>query len=742
MKTQRRMGLNKVNYFLKFSIILLLLFAIIPSAGVYGFSSISSDSGVTRSRAYTFTIEFREAETTIEPNEEGSVNVVLYNTGNSDDYTLKFVDLHADWSAYFDSGSGLTEKLSVHLDENKNKNIFIYVTAPKSGKITLKVSCTSTTSSEEKIAEMLLEAKKVISISLKDTNNVHNVEAGKSTGFNLEVRNFLDTNELVDFSIQGNPNIKYQTIPDDEKWSVWLDNNSMIIPSNDSANLILTVIAPNSGIPGNSISVFVLASPESTSQEFRSPDLVVRIPEIYNITYTLKQNTPLILPNSTINYTLKLFNVGNIDDIISLRIHENVNNWNVYFFHEDNFFNPSIDSVEIKVNEFSEFLVQIYIPLNAKAKTHSIVYGIYSQKKGAATHINEMQMLVKVRLISDIEIVIPPSGITHVDLQKTSYVEFEVKNMGNGDDTLFVSIPTVSIPFDWEISFHSIKNTKEINATKSVDFTETIVIENIEPLEYIPLVQSNYNNVSLYLNPGQTAYVSLAITAPASGEPGIETFKIYGRSVSDNIDTDTKTMSVKLRVSDLSISTILLNDDEPAPKQDVKISFNVTNNFHLPAKDFAVNLYEINGEFKQKISSRDISVLNPGESEEVTFKWTPKRVNELGYILKVELSGDVIPSDNSTPFRTRNVFVKEKPKSSDSSNQDTLIIVMSVIAVFIVVLLVLLWSMRKRERAQAGKTDSDDRTKPPKPLKPSKPRPPQTDKSSTAKRKSSRTEKN
>jgi hypothetical protein len=311
-------------------------------------------------------------------------------------------------------------------------------------------------------------------------------------------------------------------------------------------------------------------------------------------------------------------------------------------------------------------------------------------------------------LISDIEIVVL-EGTANVDLQKTSYVEFEVENKGNGEDNLYLSIPKISIPHNWEISFYSVKNTEEINATKNVDFNEVIKIENTEPLEYKPTIQGEYNNITIILAADQTAYITLAITAPSDGKPVTETFKIYGESISDNIDTSTQSMSVKLRVSDLSITTLELDSEEPAPNQKVKITFDVKNNFHLPASNFNVNLLEIDGEKREKIDSTKISNLAANESKSISFTWEPDRVNELGYILKVELSGDIIPLDNSTPFRTRNVFVKEKQDSEKSDNMNTMIIIVSVIIVFIIILLIILRSMtrKKGEDVQEESVNTD-----------------------------------
>jgi hypothetical protein len=639
----------------------------------------------------------------------------LTNTGLEDDYSLTFQEVPAGWSAFFYVGDGVSDKLSVRLGSGLNKNIKIYVEAPKSGQITLSVNCASITSKDVKTADIILEAKKVISITIKNTNKVQNVEAGESTIYELDIFNHLDAPEEVGFSIEGNPNIKTQSTPDDTKWSVSLDNTTLIIDSDKSKSLFVTVFAPVSGIPGDSITVVIIADPQVTSQDFIQ-DLIIRIPKIYNITYTLKQETSLILPNASVNYTLKLFNVGNVNDIINLKVHENLFNWPVYFIKDDVLFNPSVDIIDLKVNDFIEFLVQVFVPLDAKAETHFITYGIYNQDIGPTTPINELKISSKVRLISDIEINIPNAGSTIVDLEKTSYREIEVVNLGNGVDKLSISIPRVSIPADWEIYFYSVKNTQETNNTKTVDFTKPIEMDNLIPTEYKPNVEAKYNNISLILASDQKAYVKLAITPPATGKPGIETLKIYGESIGDNIDTTTKSISVKLRVSALSISEIILDPAEPVPNDKVKISFNVTNNYHLPATDFTVKLVEINGETITDLGSVKIANLDPGASKEVKFTWTAKEANELGYILKATLIGDIIPADNSTPYRTQNVFVTKKPGDDKSQELNTLLLVLVILIIFVFVLIILFFISRKKamtgELEAKAKDPDESRVKP------------------------------
>jgi len=676
--------------------------------------SVSTPTTVcSGSRAsYDFAFEFRTPSATIEPNDEGVVDLLIYNKGDNDDsYSLTLHELPSGWTANFYTLEGkLPDNPTVDVKHNTNKLIQTYVKAPSSGEITLKVTCKSISTNDEKTAEILLEAKYVVKVLLNGTSNVRMVYAGESTSFQLEVKNYQDASDVVELSIK-NKNVKIQDNPDDLDWSVWFDNRTITIPAEDSKDVLLKVYAPVQGKPKDSITLIVIASPASTTQVFESRDLIANIPVIYNITYnvTLNPDSPLTLPNSTVNYTLKLKNAGNLKDTISLREHRNDNGWEIYFFLDEEFFNPLTSTMELDVDEEKEFQVQVSIPLDARAdEEHIIIYGIYSEKKGGSISVNEIIIATKVLPISDIKIILLEGGTT-IDLQKVSYYEFEVQNKGNGKDELSLLIPAISIPTNWQISFSSVKNTQNTNNTQYVDFSNAFALDNLEPLEYLPTTQGNYQNIILLLEADQKVYVNLAITPPTTGKHGTETFKIYGECESGNIDTDTKIVYLTLRASDLRLSGLQLDPEEPTPNEKVKITLTVKNDYHLPAENFYVKLIEINGDIVSNIDSKKISSLNPNETEEVSFSWTAKEVRELGYILKVELSGDIIPKDNNTPFRTQYVFVKEKPSESKSTN-DAVILITGII-IIVLILFLILWLSSQRKRGAESPDFSEERPK-------------------------------
>jgi hypothetical protein len=572
----------------------------------------------------------------------------------------------------------------------------------------LRVSCKSQTIPENQItAEIFIEAKYIITVDLDtNENNHHTVFAGKNTSFSLKVKNHQDFSETVTLSLD-NKFVKIQNSPDNFDWSAMFDDDSFVLGKDEIKTVVLTVYAPNQGEPGESINIVVIANVESSIQDFRSKDLVVEIPYIYNITYTLDLESELILPNSTVNYTLKLFNVGNVDTIIYLDLLDNLNSWKVSFFLNENETKP--ENINIKVEEFVEFQVQIEVPMDANAGEYVITYGIY--RKGHTTKpLSEIKIITDVSLISGMELGISKDFSSFIDLGKTTERTVVLHNTGNGKDTLTFSILQISIPANWEISVANVKNTDtEPNLTREVDFTKPFEIDNIEPLKYLPSNIGTFHSIDLVLISNQKVYITLSVTTPDSGKPVTEIVTVYAESVSGTIATTTMDLKFLLQVSDLTISPLEISPETPAPGDKITVKFDVINNFHLPAKNFEVKLYKIVETDKIELDSQQITELGPGDSQEMIFTYTESKDTVSDYILEAKLKGDIIPTNN-TPSRKQNVFIEERKAEEDEGGSNLLVIGLVaaiIIALILFLTIYLVFQRKERERAKEQEKEKE-----------------------------------
>jgi hypothetical protein len=346
--------------------------------------------------------------------------------------------------------------------------------------------------------------------------------------------------------------------------------------------------------------------------------------------------------------------------------------------------------------------------MDANAEENTIVYGIYLKDRPNIP-INEVKIVTDVLLISGIELGVPSDFAPMISLEKVTEREVMVHNTGNGKDTITLSILKYSIPTDWDISIKRVKNRKtEPNQSEIVDFTKSIDIDNIEAKSYLPEDGSNLINISLILLADQTVYVVLEITSPSFGKPVTEMVKIYAESESSTIATATTDLKFTLKVSDLTITELLVKPEMPNPGKKATVKFNVTNNFHLPAEDFKVKIYKITEEGESEIHSEQISNIAPGESYAVKYSWTEPKDSSSGYTLEAHLWGEIIPTNNS-PSRKKNVILQnvepEKKKGQDN------FIVMALVAAIIIALIVFIsiWLLLSRKYAEPTTKESETR---------------------------------
>jgi uncharacterized membrane protein len=636
------------------------------------------------------------------------LTLYFYNTGDSEDtYTLTFTAIPTGWSAQFEDSGKLSEVLIITVGGGFNKNVLISINAPESGGGVLRVSCSSQNSAQTKTAEIDLDARLILTIDLLDKSHEHTTSAGKGTDFALEIKNHQDIEDTVDLTFQGT-DIKIQNTPDDFYWAVSFDNSTIILGAEKAKTVVLTVFAPSLGDPGDQVNIDANAKLRSTNQIFEFPELIVRIPKIYNVTYTIKQLTPtsLTFPNSTVDYNLKLFNSGNIDITINLILYDNPENWNVKFFIDNNKTTPQ--KIGLNVGDMEEFGVQVKIPDIAKAGTHKIVYGIKSTDIVDRV-LNEVEILTNVSLFSKLNISVPQE-ITTVNLAKTSSSIITVHNQGNGRDTLNISIYKLSIPTGWDVYFNRVTNVMiGINDSKTVDFNQPIKLSYFEPTEYLPLVDSKYQSISLVIDANKKAYVRVVIVTPDTGKSGSESITIYGESESGTMDTVIKELNLNLVVSNLVISNINITPENPVPGEKVKALITIKNDYHLPATNFRVHFSKITTSGPAELGSELISSLAAGATETLEFSWKDSDETRASYVVKVEVSGDIIPSGNM-PYRTKNVILGEPVVKDDEPDDFGTIIMFLVVAIVLaIVVFLIIWLVFSR-RTAVSEEEGDERS--------------------------------
>lgn len=695
----------KSNSSFTLALTIFLVFTLVFSSFMFSIADFGQHN-VRSSRAYDFEIEFSTSDFIVEPNSEDTVKVILDNKGDSEDtYDLTFKNVPSGWSAQFLTDKGkLEDSYSLLVGTEGYKTIHIYITAPDGGEGTLKVGCKSTTTKDAKTAEIYLKAEKILTISLLDKNPQRRVDAGSGTIFNFEIKNHQNNPDEVALSFQ-NKDIKIQSTPDDFDWAVSFDNIKITLNAGELKNVTLTVYAPTLGLPGDKINIQAIANPALIDQTFKFPELIVEIPTVFNITYKLSQETLLTFPNSTINYTLKLFNEGNIKSTVSLLLHDNPDNWDVEFFIDNNQTKP--EDIELDIDGIVNFRIQIKIPKGANAGSYKIIYGLYGKDKTAAA-LSEIEILINVSLISGIDIIVPKDML--IDLGKTTKLQIMLHNKGNGMDTLNISIFKDSIPTDWDVYFDGVLNTpSDIDKQKTVDFTRPIKIASNESIEYLPISDSKYQSLSLTLEANKKAYLSLSIITPTSGNPSSESITIYGESESSTLVTIIKKLSVGVRVSDLILSGFNIAPKSPYKGEKVIAKVNVTNNFHLPATNLRVKLRKLTDQDPITIKTFDISNLPAGEIRTVEFIYEEDTETFGEYVLETRLSASYLSADKEL---TLPVTVSEKPEEKDdSAKYRQMISILSIAIIIAIIIFLLIWLYFSKKYKATDEGEKEDKLK-------------------------------
>jgi hypothetical protein len=394
-----------------------------------------------------------------------------------------------------------------------------------------------------------------------------------------------------------------------------------------------------------------------------------------------------------------------------LSLLDNPDDWAISFFIDENKTKP--EDIDLEIDGIVEMRLQVKIPFNAKNGTHRIIYDIYGSEKTSSSlsELSEIEIVTNVRLVSGIDLNVPED--ISIDLGKTTKLQLQVHNQGNGLDTLNVSVFRDSVPLGWTVYFDAVKNTDSgSNVTKTVDFSAPIRVGYFEPTEYIPASSSKLDSISLILDANKIAYLRLSVTTPTTGKAVSYPITIYGESESGTISTVIKELSFKLRVSDIFLSNFKINPNLPIPGESVTAKVNVTNNFHLPANNFKVIFYKITDLGETELGSKVISNLPAGTSEMVEFKYEEDN-DATDYILQAELTADFLPTSDKLFLK---VSIGEKPEKKDDSGFANLRngLIIAIIIALIVFLFIWLYGTKRKSTEGAPDPGSQRVSKKPK----------------------------
>ncbi|MBU4144517.1 MAG: carboxypeptidase regulatory-like domain-containing protein [Candidatus Thermoplasmatota archaeon] len=137
----------------------------------------------------------------------------------------------------------------------------------------------------------------------------------------------------------------------------------------------------------------------------------------------------LVKPDTTVNYTFEVENMGNIQDTYGISATGGGTDWTTLIVTPEVTVNPG-------VNNKAKVTISIYVPHNAVTDQNKVTLTAISQKNTSVRHSNVMNLLI----LQNHEFVIQPSATSPIYDQGSLELEFTILNKGNGADKFTIYI--------------------------------------------------------------------------------------------------------------------------------------------------------------------------------------------------------------------------------------------------------------------------------------------------------------
>jgi len=681
---------------------LILIIAILLSFSITIIAEETKPSTQPRA-AYDFSIEFEFDSNSIEPNQQELFNLKITNLGdNPDNYDLVTTGVPAGWSVkLMHNGKEITQ---LNLDQGKSATLQVIIKVTASGNSTITVTADSDFAGS-KSANIAITVGYVIKIDCLNPSQY--LGAGDTVTFEMDITNYQDISDTV--MLDTDTVFQPGTQPDEDNWVISFSQSTPTIPANDSKKIELKIYAPLNSVPPQKVTFKVVGTSGNTAEDFYSNQIEAIIKNIYNITTIVTPSNPKADPGEVINYTITMKNNGNTEDKVTLTTLDNFNNWAVSLTVDDEPFLLNQDKLDLDQDESKTIMAQVTVPDSAPKGVHMLEIGVSSLggehgNISISTNVNQIYSL-GLELAQELNI---------VDLAATTYVKVLVKNAGNGQDTITVQVPASYLPDNWNIFIHSVETSEIVNTTKKVDFSQTFSIIGAEKTRFQTNDGLKYDQISITMLSGQTAYVTFGVTTPQQGSWGNNSFVVYGETFNIiNKDTKLLTVGVILQTSDLEfVGVPELSAQNLTIGDTLKIDIEIRNNFHVSASNFKVKLYLVKavGLEPTLIESKNVDNIGPNSTQKVTLTWNiPDDTLERTYLLIIRMEGSILPSNN---LPEKNIAVSVKQGEDETEEDSSLLLIVIVLIVIVIVIVVLIMVLKKRGKAQQTEPEPEPEPKP------------------------------
>jgi uncharacterized membrane protein len=670
----------------------------------------------------------------INPSDRATIDVNIKNIGNlNDSYDLRIDGVLFGWDAYFIKSDSSFYSDALQLDaqimqeqfpteySGSDGKVTFHILAPSDAQeneiLTLKVVGTSRYSQGTNLIDnitkydyLIVQVNPVPDLELNCDSPRQYVTAGDNVTFEVEVIN--RGNSIV--------TVKLEHSQLEEGWSLGFFNDLgtpfsgtdiLVDVMNDGVtNVNVVLLAPRGAAAGSRQNVIIRGTTQSSGEvSLQSTDTVALtaiVSQFFDINVTVDPPSIAIDPGETINYKIKVRNIGNGDDFVIVMPNLLEVNWDATFYLD------GVERVtsEIGYNETVEFQMQIRIPRNQLAGAYktginvssigdreimefdTIINQTFNLSVYGVMHSQETSDKLLTNNIKPEPGVSPGSILTYV---------FEVTNGGNKGDWVRLEFTSVNEEWDtWEGVFVGITNTEAyLTDVESWDFGEQLDMST--QTSAVGYLNSNtdvtLHQIEMKLGVDQRVWVKVQLTVPRDVERDtVRFFNIQGKSLhkdgilkDENTDDNDVRLELKLLFPDLDLTSDIRHPKNIDNGEIVTISVEVSNIGDIEAREVLVTFY-VDG---KEVKTQTINLLPDGSSRLIPFTWQAMGGNH-DLKIKVDPENAIVEEDESNNEKSEKVNVESGGFGEIFNNRSVCSVIPIIIVAIILAIIVII--IRKR----------------------------------------------